>query len=612
MRKNFKLALVPLALAGAFASNSALAGSEACLEIYTGDSSNVGQYTDENGVVQTGFGTTIFNGVTGFDAEYQGSFCVADNLRGGATQTNLQPLAPLKVAQEFTRNKSIDLFDIDSIPGATVSSVNVASPANFSKNVVYVPTSPLPGGTRITFRLHNATYDESQLHLLALNDENLDNSEPGILAVAATTDGVPTVNVAGTQDFDFIVPSGLTIPAGTRLAMSNSTTNVIPPNIQFDNDDCSVNPVVDISVPSAINVIGGGQSIEGGETIGTDTLVQTSRQFSLFNSHTTAEGVVDALAPSLRTQFVVDINNGQLDGASATQVYLQSNFLDSLDVVGGLEVGITETALDHVEITPVGLPQVANNVDLQVFDVAFENGASGDTFSTNILWNDGTVSSSIFADIDSSSNPTPTTYNLDADELFAQNADFSSTLGNPVYFSLTQRDTDLVIEPSRFFVDFTYTLDFNDSDLLDHCVTDLRAYEINTNGSVLKVPYHFEAGGNWIRVTNEFNQEAVISMDIQGEVGTTAAPNSYVVGVVLDQVVPPNGSVLLYVDDLVAQAEAKGGYVSGGDVASGENQRHTITLVVSAPSDQVHGVAVQKVDGNDRVVPVLDLNNWQQ
>jgi hypothetical protein len=100
-------------------------------------------------------------------------------------------------------------------------------------------------------------------------------------------------------------------------------------------------------------------------------------------------------------------------------------------------------------------------------------------------------------------------------------------------------------------------------------------------------------------------------MDIQGEVGTDVEAASYKVGVVLSQSVPPNGSVLLQVSDLVAQAEAAG-YVSGGDVTSGQNQRHTITLVVSAPSDLVHGVAVQKVDGNDRVVPVLDLNLFSE
>lgn len=119
------------------------------------------------------------------------------------------------------------------------------------------------------------------------------------------------------------------------------------------------------------------------------------------------------------------------------------------------------------------------------------------------------------------------------------------------------------------------------------------------------------AAGNWIRVTNEFDKEAIISMDIQGEVGTNLAVNSYMAGVVLSQTVPPNGSVLLEVSDLVAQAEAAG-YLAGGDSKTGQNMRHSITLIVSAPSGSVHGVAVQKVDGKDRVVPLLDLNEWKQ
>ena len=610
MNKNFKLALVPLALAGALASNSALAGSEACLEIYTGDSSNVGQYTDSNGVLQTGFTGINFNGVRNFDAEYAGSAC--NSVRSGASTTDLEGFQPLTVAQELTKSADIDLFDLEGTALATVSST-VANPSNFSKNIVYVPTSPLPGGTRISFRLHNANWVDDQLHLIALNDEDLDASEPLILAVAATTDGTPSeVGGAGTEDFDFIVPSGLTIPAGTRLAMSTDTQNISPPSLQFENDECAVNPQIDISVPSALNSIGG-TNIEGGETDGTDNLIVTKRQFGLFNNHTTATGVVDALAPSLRTLFEVDVVAGSLDGASTTRVYLQSNFSDSLDITGGVELGVDLSTLDHVEITPMGVPSVASNVDLQLFDTLFENGASADTFADNLIFdNDVVGGATTFIDIDSASAASPTTYSLDALDAFNQGADFVAASGdNPTWFALTQRDTAEVIEPSRFFVDFGYTLDFEDDDLLDHCAGDLRAYEINTNGSVLKVPYHFEAGGNWIRVTNEFNQEAVISMDIQGEVGTDVESDSYLVGVVLSQSVPPNGSVLLQVSDLVAQAEAAG-YVSGGDVSSGQNQRHTITLVVSAPSDLVHGVAVQKVDGNDRVVPVLDLNNWQQ
>lgn len=120
-----------------------------------------------------------------------------------------------------------------------------------------------------------------------------------------------------------------------------------------------------------------------------------------------------------------------------------------------------------------------------------------------------------------------------------------------------------------------------------------------------------QSSGNWIRVTNEFNQNAFISMDIQAEVGTDVEPSSYLAGVVLTQMAPANGSVLLDVKDLIAQAEAAG-YMAGGQSGTGENLRHSITLIVSAPSDLVHGVAVQKVDGNDRVVPLLDLNDWQQ
>ena len=120
-----------------------------------------------------------------------------------------------------------------------------------------------------------------------------------------------------------------------------------------------------------------------------------------------------------------------------------------------------------------------------------------------------------------------------------------------------------------------------------------------------------QPSGNWIRVTNEFDQNAFISMDIQAEIGTDAEPFSYLAGVVLTQMAPANGSVLLDVKDLIAQAEAAG-YTAGSGSGTGDNLRHSITLIVSAPGDLVHGVAVQKVNGNDRVVPLLYLNDWQQ
>jgi hypothetical protein len=560
---------------------------------------------------------------------YTPSTCVADNLRGGATANDLQSLLPLGVARELTKSIVVDLNDVSSTANAVV---RAGITSDFTYNIVYIPTSPLPGGTKITFKLDNANFEDDQLHLLAYNGIDADDGTTriidanvdGPLAVAATTDGSPSA-VGNSEEFSFVVPSGLTIPAGTRLAMSTVTGDIRSPKIQFDNAVCSADPSVSLSVPIAANTIGGAGAIEGGATNPNepaDILVNAASQFSLFTQHQTAEGTVDALAPSLRTQFVANIVNGQLDGSSEQSVYLRSNFSDGLVEGNGLDLGVALSSGDVVELQPLGKSSVSDNVQLQLFDELFENGASADTFASNILFSDGAVTSTL-VEIDSSSDPAATTYTLPATALFAENADYVypvttttgvTRYGNPTFFALTQTDTDRVIQPSRFSVDFNYGLNFANDDLLDQvgeCAGSVEAYDIDTNGSVLKVPYHFQAGGNWIRVTNEFDQEAVISMDIQGEVGTDEASKSYAEGVVLSQAVPPRGSILLYVEDLVQQAEMVG-YQAGGDATTGQDKRHTITLVVSAPNNSVHGVAVQKVDGQDRVVPVLDLNDWQQ
>jgi len=622
MNKNFKLALVPLALAGALASNTAVAGSEACLEIYTGNVGAPGSFQRADGSRSSTVVGVEFNGVLGFDGVYENSTCIVDSARSGATDADLQPLDALGVARELTKSIVVDLNDV---PGTANAVVAAGTPADLSVNIVYIPTSPLPGGTKITFKLDNANFNNDQLHLLAFNGITADGETRLIdatinapLAVAATTDG-GTRTVGNSEEFDFVVPSGLTIPAGTRLAMSTRTDDIRPPEIQFDNEECAADPSVALSVPLAANTIGGAGNIIGGETSGSDVLVNAASQFSLFTQHATAEGTVDALAPSLRTQFVADIVDGQLDGASETAVYLRSNFSDGLVEGSGLLLGVALSTGDVVELKPLGKSSVSDNVELQLFDELFENGTSADTFASSLLFTNGLVTSAS-VDIDNATDPAARTYTISASDLFANSADYvfptvsGARFGNPTYFALTQTDTDRVIQPSRFSVDFEYGLNFANPDLLDQtgsCSSSLKAFDIDTNGSVLKVPYHFEAGGNWIRVTNEFDQEAVMSMDIQGEVGTDLAPLSFKEGVVLMQRVPPNGSVLLQVSDLVAQAKAVG-YAPGGAAGTGEEQRHTITLVVSAPNNQVHGVAVQKVDGNDRVVPVLDLNDWQQ
>lgn len=653
MRNNFKLALVPLALASAFATNSAMA-SEACIEVYDGSqTATVGSYLFADGVTVFNAPGTNFNGVEGFEVRYIPVNCASQMAPApdAATATELKNFDPLKVARELTKSVTIDLADpADPTQFALNSSV---LDNEFTTNIVYTPTSVIPGGTRLSFDLANGVWEDAQLNLLAINDELIVNNSSVYLAVVATTDGGRIIGTGpdgngvpvGTTRFEFLVPSGITIAAGTRLAVSSETLNVEPPVVSFSNDSCGGSAPVQLSVPIAFNDIGGADRITGGQTDGAVTVIDGSQpQFASFvgqefvaavglaeetqfdgTDNAVVDAEVDALLPSLRTQFVTEISTGTaggaivLDDASSTTVQFASSFLNRLVVAGSnsIDLGVSLSASDQVEVWPYieDGSLISSNVQLQLFDTANEGGVVSDTFSDQYAFDvDASNTSYIYNDssVAIPRNVGEAQYGVNALQLFDNTeADHSSVTGNPVYWVLTQTDTDEVILPSAFDVRLTHYVDFADDDLLDQCVGDFFAYEINTNGAQLKVPYHFEANGNWIRVTNEFNQEAVIIMDIQGEVGTDVESDSYVTNVELDQMVPPNGSVLLFVPDLVAQAEDDG-YNAGGTAGTGQDQRHTITLTVSAPRDDVHGVAVQKVDGQDRVVPVLDKNEWQQ
>ena len=83
-----------------------------------------------------------------------------------------------------------------------------------------------------------------------------------------------------------------------------------------------------------------------------------------------------------------------------------------------------------------------------------------------------------------------------------------------------------------------------------------------------------------------------------------------------------NFSVVYFVPKLIEEAVsqksytgADGGYAAGalGSNAGSSSKRHTVTFTVTAPRDLVHGVSVQRVLGSsDRVMPVLDQNEWSQ
>ncbi|MCG7543708.1 hypothetical protein MHM93_05860, partial [Pseudoalteromonas sp. MM17-2] len=167
----------------------------------------------------------------------------------------------------------------------------------------------------------------------------------------------------------------------------------------------------------------------------------------------------------------------------------------------------------------------------------------------------------------------------------------------------------------------TYTLDFGTATELDHCKEEVTSHQIGVNGAVLKVPYAVSAEGNFVRVTNEHDEAAEVTVDLFSESDNGNLNNRKVTAVQLGTV-PAKSSVVYFVPELVSEAEAQQGYTSAdggfgagdlGSNAGASNNRHTLTFTVTAPRDSVHGVSVQRIVGGvDRVMPVLDQNEWSQ
>jgi hypothetical protein len=191
---------------------------------------------------------------------------------------------------------------------------------------------------------------------------------------------------------------------------------------------------------------------------------------------------------------------------------------------------------------------------------------------------------------------------------------------NQMFYVVTNTVTDNVMN-FNYQVDVNYTLDFDNTDYIDHCAKTVKSHKIGVNGAVLKVPYVTTATGNFVRVTNEHDEQAEVTFDMFGESVDGNEANRHVAAVALGTV-PAKSSVVYMMTDVLAAAEAEGylgadgGYAAGdlGDNFQSSNSRHTVTFTVTAPRDSVHGVSVQKIIGAvaDRVMPVLDQNDWSQ
>lgn len=587
--KKFNLAALPLAVAGVLASTSAFAGTEACFEVYRGAVDSV---------------------VTNHAVLYTPAACEA--VRSGADADGLAINDAATVAWELTGDIDLDLDDIDGI-GA------LAAPTS---HIVYIPTTDIPPASRITMKLTGADFGTGNANQLYLVHEDAGaDGDPATLGdnmyqTVASSDGAFDT----TSEVEFLTKAGVTIGAGSRLLISNTNpTGIIQDGalltgvqIHVDNSEtCSIVPEVTIKAISAFT--DAGTVIQGASSsaTGAESVLDISEQFSIvatnlvnpMGPNATQNILVDAEEPSYRKSFV---NNG--GGPWDNQVTPQTAFweaeftnkFDTLDLYVTLAATDTVTANlsadsgtgDGITFGILTAEDVLDFADASVLDAA-----QGDHLSVAL---NGPLTLVDFNGVlvdDVPLTSTPVSYVAFADEYF------SESVGNVSVVNAAARLTN---DPTKvmefnYNVETSWSMDFTDANYLDKngCQTP-SPFAVGVNGAVLKVPYVYTKTneGGFVRITSEHTTEATIFLDIFDE------DSHETKNVNLGQIAPKASNVLK-ADDMLAAAIADG-YMGTGD-------RHTMTFTVTAPKNKVHGVSVQKIAGGvDRVMPVLDQNDWSQ
>ena len=595
--KNFKIAALPLAIAGLALSNQAFAGTQACFEIYKGA---------DNAAVTDAV----------FDTVYTNAGCIAEASRGGAAANDLEPTVEARIAYELTKDYDIDFGATDGIDTDT--------------QIVYIPTTDIPSGTLISMTLSGATFKGNNDIIHLVQDNDLGNVGDASFDAVASTDGP----VDGENDITFLTKAGVTITAGTRLVLSKVASgadegDLIPVSINIKNTECAdptTQKYVTLQATSAKTDGGNGYNIQGGVSA-IQNVADISPQFvTFYNNSNIDDAQVNAEssdnnggAITARTQFVYDatVTAGDKLTRNAYQVInkavfinkkdlLDDNFALDADDVLETKFVTTSDAGDTVfagiydnQVVATGVLDTAIDVDSDVTSVFSSLSTDYSTAAVS-----DTSAGALFAHLanDDGAN----------DEATAQSA-LTATAGN-IYTNdalYEYNETYYVLEntivaPATTYgvMNFNYmhtpehTLKFNDANLLDHCAQKPTLHEVGVNGAVLKVPYTYDNGNTWVRITNEHNEEAEITLDIFDE--NSNQKNSVNVGTVAE-----HASVVLYANELISMAK-DAGYMGTGN-------RHTMTFTVTAPSNTVHGVSVQKIPGGvDRVLPVLDQNDWTQ
>jgi len=579
--KKFNLAALPLAVAGVLASTSAFAGTEACFEVYRGAVNSV---------------------VTNHDVLYTPAACEIN--RSGADVTSLAVNDAATVAWELTGDVNLDLDDIDGA-GTLVSPTS---------HIVYIPTTDVPPASRITMQLTGAdfgTANANQLYLVHLD-------AAGDYQTVASSDG----SFDNTTNVEFLTKAGVLIGAGSRLLLSNTNPNgvledgTLITGVQVhvaNSETCSITPEVTIKAISAFTDAGTVIAGASSSSTGAESILDISEQFALITLPPAVanakQGVlVDAEDPSFRKSFV---NNGQVGGDWANQTIAQKAFWEAsfTNKFNTLDLYVTLAPTDTVTVATSADSSTGAGVTLAVLTanhaVDFASLTILDSSEVTHI-NQGLVSGFLPTTVNLDGigpdevalTSTPTNHVAFASEYFSESTGNVSTVNAAVTIT---NDVTKIME-FNYNVNTSWSMNFTNASYLDKqaACSAPAPFEVGVNGAVLKVPYVYTKlnEGGFVRITSEHNSEATIFMDIFDE--SSNETKNVDLGLI-----QPKSSNVLKADDILALAVANG-YTGTGD-------RHTMTFTVTAPKDKVHGVSVQKIAGGvDRVMPVLDQNNWSQ
>lgn len=535
---------------------------------------------------------------------YNGSDCTGFFDGANAAENLIAGQDAVQIAYELTSSYPIDLSNVNG--------------GGADDTVMYVSTTAIPGASRLTFTLTNATWDDSIMYLLKWNNE-LDG---GSWSQVAATDG----QVVGESGAVFLFQSGITVQAGTKLMLSKNagsgtgaTASFVPPSFTIANSTCGTPTNVTLNVSTALT--DGGSTIIGAATTkGTQSniLINTPLQFVITPPALPTSAEVDVEPPSLRTNFVLD-DSGSDDADLIYSPDRAASFFTTAPIIyTNLEAQnvlnyddhVVLAAADHVVTKVFADKSVEAFMTVGLYDLTQFTNIAPDVEDTLAVANAATGSLGMTI---GSSLATSTAYEVDADELFHATTDGTTNLAtaNTVYAVLATTDTTQVM-PYNYNVSMTQYIDFANENYLDSCIIPSKLFSIGINGAVFKVPYIYNNASTFLRVSNEDTSTALIFGDFfEGGLECTNVDLG---------TIGSKASNLLFAADMVKAIKAAGSADNDCDALAtaipvSNSNRFFGTFTVTSPKDKVHAYGIQKPNtagAQERALIILDQNSWAQ